>query len=506
MRRDPDLMTAVLKNPDLAEALATLRADTDGHHRDGEPVASITRCETVVANEPSGDALHGLPLTDSGNAERFERLCGGRFRYSAPEHHWYAWNGKRWETDRTGRAMDETKRVARAIDHEAGDTDDQQRRTDVRAWARRSESHERRRAMLTLAQGEGAIPITPDQWDRNPWLFNCLSGTIDLRTGELLCHNKVDLITRIALVEYDPETQSELWEQFLRDLTGKDREFINFLQRAVGYSLTGDTREEVLFMPLGPGGTGKSTFLESVRGVMGDYARTSDFETFVRKHGEGPRNDIAALAGRRMVVSIEVEEGKRLAEGMLKSITGRDTISARFLYQEGFEFKPQFKLWLAANDPPEVRHADDAIWRRILRLPFDHVVPAEKRDPTLKERLCAMPDCQKAILAWTVKGALEWYEEGLAVPERIRKATRAYREEQNPLLEFLDDSCERGSDLEVASGRLFASYEAWCTHNGVQPIGPRRFATALQGEGFQKTRTNSFRGWQGIGLKVTGDG
>ena len=410
-------------------------------NRKGEPEAytveevraSIRSAYSRPAREPWGDnghpvlampaqaarSLRSFPFTDTGNAERFAQSCGERFRYSAPERTWYVWTGKRWEADKTGRAMAETKRITRALYREASDIEDRTERADVAGWARKTESLDRRKAMLVLAQCEGEIPITPDQWDVDVWLLNCASGTVDLRTGELRSHRREDLITRMAPIEYVPGARSEAWDWILRDTASDDPEFAAFLQRAVGYSLTGDTREEVLLMPLGPSATGKSTFLEAVRGVMGDYACTADFESFVAKRDAGVRNDIAALAGRRMVVSIEVEEGKRLAEGLVKNLTGRDTISARFLYQEALSFRPQFKLWLAANDAPRVRHADSAIWRRILRLPFEHVVPVERRDPTLKERLCSMPDCQRAVLAWAVEGALRWREEGLMVPERI---------------------------------------------------------------------------------------
>ena len=445
--------------------------------------------------------LRSPTLTDSGNGERFERLFGHVFRYSAPQRSWYVWTGTRWAADKTGQAMAATKDVARALYREAADIENQTERAAAAGWARQSESLERRRAMLTLAQSEGVIPITPDQWDADPWIFNCLSGTIDLRKGELWPHRRKDLITRLAPVEYDPAAHDDLWDLFLRDVTRGDPEFMDLLHRAVGYSLTGDTREEVLFMPLGPSATGKSTFLEAVRGVMGDYARTADFETFTQKRGEGPRNDIAALVGRRMVISIEVAEGRHLAESIVKSITGRDTISARFLYQEAFEYRPQFKLWLAANDPPKVRHDDDAIWRRIIRLPFERVVPLVRRDPSLKEKLCTLPECRRAILAWAVEGALRWQETGLAVPESISQATAAYRDEQNPLRDFLADDCERGPDLVVPVAELRKAYEAWCVPNGVQSVSVKQFNASLRAEGFEPLRTKSSRVWKGLGLK-----
>lgn len=294
--------------------------------------------------------------------------------------------------------------------------------------------------MIYLAQSEPGIPITPQQLDLNDWLFNCSNGTIDLKTGELLPHNPGDLLTKISPVEYSSEAFSPLFQDFLMQVTGENLELITFLQRMAGYSLTGDTREEKIFFLYGPSATGKSTFIEALKATLGDYAATSDFETFLKKPSTGGlRNDIARLAGVRFVSSIEVEEGKKMAESLIKSISGGDTITARHLYQEFFEFKPKSKFILAANHKPTLRNDDDAIWRRILQVPFDKSIPEEKRDPSIKARLRDTSLSGPAILAWAVKGCLEWQVSGLGIPPLVQEATDSYREEMDPIKEFLEE-------------------------------------------------------------------
>ncbi|MBE0660685.1 MAG: bifunctional DNA primase/polymerase [Bryobacteraceae bacterium] len=448
------------------------------------------------------DRLISFPYTDSGNAERFEMVNGGDFRYCGAHGKWYAWDGTRWAIDDAGRASLAAKDVARRLYAEAATITDDTPRRAAAGWARQSESAARRAAMLTLAQGEGRIPVRPEAFDADPWLLNVLNGVVDLRTGELLQHRREGLMTRQCPVVYDPGARSHEWAEFLRVTTDGDDELIEFLMRVAGYAFTGSTREEKLFMVLGPTGSGKSTWLEALKSVAGDYARTADFETFTLRRDAGIRNDIAALAGRRLVLAIETEEGKRLAEGLVKSLTGRDTIAARYLYGEFFEFRPQFKLILAANDAPKVRHQDEAIWRRIVRLPFEHTVPASRRDPGLKERLTADPANLSAILAWAIEGCLRWQESGLGEPERVRIATLAYREDQDPLREFIQECCELGPDYRISTRSLRGAYERFCEAEGYEhPLGPKRFADALKMTRCEAERTPEERLWRGIRLK-----
>ena len=272
------------------------------------------------------------------------------------------------------------KDTVTSIYSEAAEAPDEKTRTELATWALRSEAVERIKAMLSLAESEPDIPVEPKCLDADPMLLNCDNGTVDLHTGKLREHRRQDLITKLALVIYDLDARSDLWDEFLSEATGGDDALVIFLQRAAGYSLTGDTSEEVLFFIHGPQAAGKSTFVEAIKTVLGGYATTADFEAFLsRREVGGPRNDIARLAGSRFVASIEVDEGKKLAEGLVKMLTGGDTVTARKLYQEAFEFRPTFKLWLAANHTPRVREDDEAMWRRILTVPFIHTVPKGQR-------------------------------------------------------------------------------------------------------------------------------
>ena len=313
---------------------------------------------------------------------------------------------------------------------------------------------------------------------------------------------RADLITRLCPVQYDPAARSPVWDRFLEQATGSDRDVSKFLQRAIGYSLTGATTEEVLFFVHGPGGSGKSTFLEAIKAVLGEYGKSADFETFISRRDAGTiRNDIAELAGRRFVVSIEVDEGKKLAEGLVKLLTGGDTVRARFLYQEAFDYVPQFKLWLAANHAPKVRHDDSAMWRRILRIPFDQVIPKEKRDPSLKARLKDVNESGPAILAWAVEGCLRWQEERLQVPEAVSDATEQYRLDMDPLKDFIADCCVLHPAAWAPAAQLRHAYEEYCKQNGQKHLlPPREFTDGLKSRGCTRDR----HGWLGVGLSTEG--
>ncbi len=456
----------------------------------------------VTAGDHNLPSLCDFAATDAGNAERLVAHYGEDLRYCYPEKEWYTYASTHWSTDQRGRLMNLSKRIARDLLAEALKLPEGDKRTGYILWALRSESTKSRTAALAAAQSEPGIPVLPEEFDTDPFLFTCANGTINLHGGKLLPHRKEDLITKISRAHYDPEARSPLWERFLQETTGGNKEQIDFLQRAVGYSMTGDTSEEVLFFVQGPGGSGKSTFLEAIKTVFGDYARTADFQTFVqRTQTGGVREDVAELAGRRLVVSIEVDKGQKLAEGLTKTLTGGDTISSRFLYQKRFEFIPQFKLWLAANDQLQVRHDDDAIWRRILRVPFPNKIPKGQRDKTLKRRLRNVKECGPAILAWAVEGCLRWQEEGLSVPTLVEDATEEYREAMDPLRDFLQGCCVLHPNAWISNEELRRAYEQDCRERGNKyPVGVNEFAEGLKARGCGQKRRHSGRGWQGIGL------
>jgi len=289
----------------------------------------------------------------------------------------------------------------------------------------------------------------------------------------------------------------------LGEWTADNVDLQNFPQYSAGYTLTGDTREEVLFFVHGPTQTGKSTFLEALRTVAGDYAKTADFETFLRKKTPGIRDDIAELAGRRFVSSIEVEEGKRLAEGIVKALTGGDHMRGRPLYAMSFDYLPQFKLWLAANSAPVIKHDDDAIWRRIHRLPFEQKI--KMPDPSLKARL-RDPKQVAAVLTWAVQGCLAWQQTGLHAPEVIQDATQQLRLDMDPLRDFFAELCAFEPQFRATSAQLHQEYEAWTKRNGSRQVDNKTFAAGLRARGAEDTKTDGRKVWNGVGLRHQQDG
>ena len=444
-------------------------------------------------------------MTDAGNARRLVNEHGHDLRYCHAWGKWLVWDGKRWKRDDAGAVVEKAKKTVRAIYAEAAAEPDKEQREALGKWARESERRHRIMDMIALAQSEPGIPVAPLDLDADTFLFNCRKGTVDLRTGNLRPHQREDNITKIAPVDYDPAAKLELWDSFLHTVTDGDSGMMDFLQRAAGYSLTGDTGEEKLFMPHGPGATGKSTFLEAFKSALGEYAATADFEAFLKRSNVGgPRNDIARLAGARLVVSIEVDEGKQLAEGLVKMLTGGDTVAARFLHKEAFEFAPQFKLWLAANHEPKVSDEDTAMWRRILRIPFEHVIPEDQRDPAVKKKLKS-PEARAAILSWAVQGCLAWLRDGLKVPEKVRAATAEYRKDMDPLQEWFDAHCVLQADAWTASEALKKSYLGWAKENKTDAVKGRGFGQRLKERGLRDEKKEGKRGWRGVSLPGTGE-
>jgi len=439
-----------------------------------------------------------LPLTDVGNAERLVTDHAEEIRF-VPAVGWHVWDGRRWRRDGDGEVMRRMKITTRTMREEAAKLG--QQGDELWKHANRSESRPRLEAALALAQTDSAVIAHVDALDADPYLLNVENGTINLRTGALQPHRPSDLLTKLAPVHYDPDATSPRWAGVLRDATGEDEDLLAFLARAFGYTLTGDTGDEVLFFAHGPAATGKSTVLEALKATLGDYAATADFETFLARRGEaGTRSDIARLAGARLVIGTEVDDGKRLAEGLLKQVTGGDTVTARFMYQDYFEYRPQFKLWLAANHRPRVNAQDEAMWRRIVQIPFTRVVPPEQRDPGLKRKLTTDATARSAILAWAVRGCLAWQTHGLAVPAAVRSYTAEYRAENDPIADWLT-ACGRVTHGRItAASALRASYEAWAEANGERPVSAKALGDALSHLGCTRSKLRGDRAWQNIEL------
>ncbi len=300
-------------------------------------------------------------LTDVGNAERLAAQHGDKLRYCGAWGKWNAWDGYRWQNDETGEACRRAVETVRSIREHAGLYGNLNRRKRVLQFAERSEAEPRLRAMLKLGQSQSTLVARPDDFDTDNWLLNVENGTVELRSGELLPHDPARLITKLAVAPYDPATTCPTWEAFIDRVFDGQQELIHYVQKAVGYSLTGECGEQCLFLLYGHGANGKSTFLTTLMTLLNDYARQMPMEALLARQDSTIPNDLAALRGARFVSAVEADQGRRLNESKIKQMTGQDKIAARFMRCEWFEFAPQFKLWLATNHKPSVRGCDEAI-------------------------------------------------------------------------------------------------------------------------------------------------
>lgn len=466
-------------------------------------------------------ADHRFPLTDMGNAERFVAQFGDRLHYVKSHGLWLVWDGKRWAPDETSQIERLAKKTVRSIHKEAQETqDDADRRKAAFAWAIKSESRSRVLAMIDGARAELApdrepIQRTAADFDADPWLLNVANGVLDLRTAVLGPHDRALRCRKIVNIAYDPEAECPRWMAFLHRVLGGHEELVTYLQMAVGYSLTGRADEQCLFFLHGHGANGKSTFLETLRALLGEYAAQADFNTLVERRGDGPRNDIARLERTRLVTASELGEGKRLNEELVKSLTGGETVTARFLNREFFEFKPEFKLWLAANHKPTIRGTDDGIWRRVRLIPFEVQIPERERIPERQMR-AALDAELSGILAWAVGGALLWQQRGLWPPPQVAQATAAYRAESDVLGAWLEECAIISTDeighvppadvqVKAPASLLYQNYRRWAETNGEFVLTQSMFGRRLAERGLPdaKLGTGNNRAKWRLGIRLS---
>ena len=457
---------------------------------------------------PPPDGVDELPeawphCTDVGNAELLVKLHGEDLRWcdAIPGEGWLVWDGSRWAPDRVRGAMRRASQVGGWWRDRVYDTEDDSTKKALKKWAGMSEGIQRIRGMMELAKGDPKIVVQSEDLDKDPWVFNTPKLTFHLRDRRIYAPRREDLVTRVGGCEADSEARCPVWMAFLDTIMDHDQELIAFLQRAVGYSLTGDLSEQCMFILHGNGANGKSTFIEAIRNVMGTYARNTPIETFTVRREGGIPNDVAALAGARFVTAAESQEGMALNEALVKQATGDDVMTARFLNREFFDFMPMFKAWVALNHKPKVRGTDEGIWRRLRLIPFNVTIPKEQRDKGLKEKLKAEAS---GILNWAIEGFTMWRQVGLAPPKAVLQATDDYRSEMDTLKEWIEDCCEVGSSKGPTLVRdLYKSYTEWCKDNGVQPRAARWFGQQLELKKFKEDpRHGEGRRRQGIQLIV----
>ncbi|MCL5102952.1 MAG: phage/plasmid primase, P4 family [Armatimonadetes bacterium] len=439
----------------------------------------------------------GFELTDFGNAKRFVSQHGENVRYVRSRKTWYVWNGKFWAPD-----ADEVERRAKdtlqSLADEAANCRDEFRQKELRKHARASQNLTRFKAMIEFAKSEPGVSISADEFDDNPYLLNSANGTINLLTGELCEHKREDMITKMIPTAYDPNASSLLWSLFLRRIFGDKEELIDYVQKIVGLSLTGDATERVIFVLYGKGANGKSTFLTTLQNLLGDYAKQTPSDTLMVKPGNSIPNDIARLRGARLVCASEAERGRKFAEALIKALTGGDAIVARMLFHEFEEFRPEFKLMIAVNHLPEISGSDIAMWDRVRLIPFNVRIPENERDPLLAYKLSFE---MTGILAWAVEGYLKYRKEGLNPPEAVQAATAEYRNENDHVGRFIAECCVVDTAVSVESTQLYDDFERWRIEGGEAYLSRKQFASELRERGFINYRQSGGRhAWRGIRL------
>ena len=452
------------------------------------------RTRSKPASAPaSADMLHDFELNEDGIALAFAEVHRGHLRYDHTRGRWFRWTGTAWREDLVKLAFSWSRAVCRDYAHRAGNTPSKADTLSKAATAA---------AVEKFAQADLAFAVTSEIWDRDPWLLGTPGGTVDLRTGELRQPTAEDYITRLTAVAPADVPDCPLWLKFLDDVTKHDAGLIRFLRQWAGYCLTGLTTEHALLFVYGPGGNGKSVLLSTIVGILAEYCRTAAMETFTASQGDRHPTDLAMLKGARLVTASETEEGRAWAESRIKQMTGGDVISARFMRQDFFEFRPEFKLTIVGNNKPVLRNVDDAARRRFNVAPFLH--KPETPDRELEQKLKAE---WPAILRWMIEGCLDWRMNGLVRPDVVASATAEYFSEQDTVHQWVEEQCARGGKERFdTTAKLFKSWSEHAIANGEKPGTTKWFSQTLLRLGCEPVRHTpgepGKRGFYGISLNL----
>ena len=449
----------------------------------------------------------GVSNQNPGQMALLNKYCGDAYvrdvRFNHIDRVWMVWDGCRWTEDQTG----QVKRLAdELLQQLVRDAETLPNREELLKHVRRTRSSKAKEAMLHEAQHLPGIPILPNELDRYKDALNVRNGILDLKTGQLRPHDRKLCFSMLADAEYLPDAVCPRWLGFLDDVTGGDKALQRYIQRMVGYFLTGSTREQCIFFLYGSGSNGKSTFVNTIASLFGDYTKNAQAETIMRNDrggGSGARSDLARLKGVRLTTTSEPSGGCVLDEALVKTMTGDDVITARRLYKEEFEFRPEFKILMATNYKPIIKHSDYGIWRRIRLLPFTVQIPPEKKDPQLGDKL---REEKAGIFRWAVQGAIDWYREGLPPCPCIDRANEEYRLEMDKMQQFVGDCLTREPGSTLPSARLYDVYRAWCTEHGERfPLSQVRFSGELQDNyHFQRRKNRTCNEFLDAALTETG--
>ena len=457
---------------------------------------------TAVAlghNQPEQDPSN-LRCSDIGNAEAFAKQHKDKLRYSYDQRRWLYWDGSVWKVDSEAHLERLAEETVRSFLSETSDMADRGDRQDFQKWTLRSADRQRLKAMVEQARHR--LNIEQSKLDRDPMLLNLTGHTVDLNTGKVRSSNAEDYSTKQASVSFNSEAEYPLWHAFLYRIMGGSIELMEYLQRAVGYSLTGKTTEQCFFIAHGAGANGKSVFLNLIRDLVGSYGINIPMDTLMaQKFKSGNSNDLAMMHGARLGTAMEGELGQKLSEAKVKQLTGGDEITARFLYKEFFQFKPILKIWMATNHKPQITGDDPAIWRRVHLIPFNVVIPPEERDGDLAEKLRKeLP----GILNWSIHGAVKWAKEGLNAPQEVLSATDEYRSEMDTFALFCDEIITKEPGGKTNKMDLNNAYELWVSIEGGEHLKPAAINQRMKQMGYEEGRGSQGRFWKNISLSDHG--
>lgn len=447
---------------------------------------------------PDDDGLHP---TDLGNALRLSKAFGHELRWVPAWDRWLVWSGSNWVSDQEEAALSRARLIPRLVHAEAATCEGDKASKELGRWAIDSEARHRIENAVRLAKGDPALVVRPDALDRHVDKLNTPSGTVELRTGVLRPHDRAEMHTKVTRVAPDRQWETPGFDSFLAHIQ-PDPEMRPFLQRSLGYSATGRSSEQVVFFAHGGGANGKSTLLNIVRKVLGDYAHQAPQDLLIARRHDPHPTERAALAGKRFVLTMESSEGRRLNDGLVKALAGGDAITAHFMRRDDFTFEPTFTLWMAVNHLPMVADHTRAMWRRIKRVPFDVTIPDDAQVKDFDEKLVAAEG--PGILAWIIEGAVEWYRSGLAEPLAVEVATEAYHQHEDSFLRFREEALVLADGAKVANVDLIGAYKTWCSANGVIALSMQALGERLGVEGCERTSLKragkTVRGWAGVGV------
>jgi putative DNA primase/helicase len=449
------------------------------------PPLPLDEVKRLVKSAASYDS--DFRMTDLGNAQRLVGLYGDNLRYIPAFKGWLVWDGQIWRRDENGQVERYAKETIEFLFRRAVMRPDSPARSKLINFSLASHNNHKLYAMVKLAQTETEVAMmTPADLDADGFKLAVANGVVDLRTGELGPFQRSDFITHQVPIAYDAEATCPRWLEFIRQCTGDDEELGAYLQQVCGYALTGATKEQCLFIILGPGANGKSTFLSILQRLVGPYAMTMPGSTFMRGREKAIPNDLAAMKGKRLVLTSELEEGSSFSEVLLKNMTGQDRISCRYLYGEYFEYVPQFKIVIAANHLPNIEGVEEAIWRRLRIVPFEVTVPPQQRDTLLLEKL---ENELSGILNWAIAGCTAWQKAGrLKIPSRVDDSVRRYRMETDKIEQWVQTRCQPALDGQALIKELFEDYVNWCKAENVPIHKKEVFIRAMVAKGYQKHR------------------